>query len=320
MSGPLLGMCFPRELPAVLVRDIAERLDVGGADQLWLIEDCFYTAGISLAATALARTEQLSVGLGILPAVARNPAITAMELATLAELAPGRVLAGIGHGVQDWMAQIGASTPSPVTTLTEVLTAVRALLRGETVTVDGRHVHLSDVRLDQPPATVPPVLAGVRGPKSIAAAGACADGLVLAEFTGPSAVRAAREQAAAAGDFHIAVYSPLSIDTDRRTAREPMAELLAELLLDDPPTGLRAAPFFADLLGIAERDGAAGVLAMPDDWWTELTATGTPEDIAAHIEAMGAAGVDSLAFFPAPEAGTALRQVDLVVAEIIAHR
>ena len=56
---------------------------------------------------ALAVTERLAVGIGILPAVARNPAITAMELATLAGLAPGRVVAGIGHGVQEWMAQVG---------------------------------------------------------------------------------------------------------------------------------------------------------------------------------------------------------------------
>ena len=102
-----LGMCFPRELPAGLITTFAERLEAGGVDELWVIEDCFYTAGISLAATALARTERLTVGIGILPAVARTAAITAMEIATLAELAPGRVIAGIGHGVQDWMGQMG---------------------------------------------------------------------------------------------------------------------------------------------------------------------------------------------------------------------
>ena len=45
-----------------------------------------------------------------------------MDLATLANLAPGRLLAGIGHGVQDWMEQMGARTSSPVTTLDEVIT------------------------------------------------------------------------------------------------------------------------------------------------------------------------------------------------------
>jgi len=102
------GMCFDRSFPAGLVTEMARRLDEGGADQLWLIEDCFFTSGVSLAAAALSVTERLHVGLGILPAVARNPAVTAMEIATLCGLAPGRVLPGIGHGVQEWMAQMGA--------------------------------------------------------------------------------------------------------------------------------------------------------------------------------------------------------------------
>ena len=122
-------MCFDRSLPAAAVVEFAEGLEAGGVEQLWVIEDCFYTAGISLAATALARTDRLQVGLGILPAVARNAAVTAMEIATLAELAPGRLLAGIGHGVQDWMEQMGARTPSPLTTLDEVITTVRRLLQ-----------------------------------------------------------------------------------------------------------------------------------------------------------------------------------------------
>ena len=97
------------------------RAEAGGLDDLWVIEDCFYTAGISLAAAALTATEHLTVGIGILPAVARNPAITAMELATLAGLAPGRVIAGLGHGVQSWMAQMGVRPPSPLVALEEAL-------------------------------------------------------------------------------------------------------------------------------------------------------------------------------------------------------
>lgn len=148
---PNVGMCFDRSLPAPFVVEVAEGLEAAGVDQLWVIEDCFYTAGISLAATALARTETLTVGIGILPAVARNPAVTAMEIATLAQLAPGRLLAGIGHGVQEWMDQMGARTPSPLTTLEEAITIVRRLLHGETVTVEGSVFTMRDVALGAPP-------------------------------------------------------------------------------------------------------------------------------------------------------------------------
>ncbi len=143
--GLNVGMCFDRSLPAPFVVEVAEALEAAHVDQLWVIEDCFYTAGISLAATALARTELLTVGIGILPAVARNPAVTAMELATLANLAPGRLVAGIGHGVQEWMEQMGGRTSSPLTTLDEAITIVRRLLHGETVTFEGAEYTMRDV-------------------------------------------------------------------------------------------------------------------------------------------------------------------------------
>ncbi|MGH9260662.1 MAG: LLM class flavin-dependent oxidoreductase, partial [Acidimicrobiales bacterium] len=252
-----IGMCFHRTFPPSLVTDLAQGLEDGGADQLWIIEDCFFTAGVSLAAAALAVTERLRVGLGILPAVARNPAITAMEIATLSGLAPGRILPGIGHGVQDWMAQMGARTPSPLTTLEEVLVAVRRLLAGERVTMHGRHVHLDEVQLDQPPPSPPPVLAGVRGPKSLAMAGRAAGGLVLAEPASPSYVRLALSQAGHPANFHVAVFAVLDVEADRSSAYEHMAPWLAGLL-DAPTAGLLAVPFFDDLVALHRSGGLEG--------------------------------------------------------------
>lgn len=318
--SPQLGVCFPREFHPSLVIEWAERLELGGADQLWVIEDCFYTAGVSLAATALARTERLTVGIGIMPAVARNAAITAMEVATLERLAPGRVIAGIGHGVQDWMDQIGARPKSPVTALSEVIAAVRRLLAGETVTVDGRYVTLRDVRLDPPPDMPPPVLAGVRQPRSLAAAGQVADGVVLAELTGPTAVRQALAHANAAGQFDAVVYTSFTIDDDRRTARRGFAEFVVETIERGGTVGLRATPFYDELVALAERDGAEGVAKAPDDWWIELGAVGTPDDAAAHIDALATAGATSVAFFPPQFVDEARTQVGRLLADVVAHR
>ncbi len=307
------GMCFDRTFPPPLVVEMARRLEEGGADQLWIIEDCFFTGGISLAASALAVTERLQVGLGILPAVARNPAITAMEVATLCGLAPGRVLPGIGHGVQAWMGQMGARTPSPLTTLEEVITVVSRLLAGERVTFDGREVHLDDVALDQPPADPPPVLAGVRGPKSLALAGRVAGGVVLAEPAAPSYVRQALDQAGHPDPFHVAVFAPLCVTPRREDAHEIMAPWVAERL-DDPTPGLRALPFLDDLVGLHREHGIAGVRDMPADWWAEIGPIGTLDDAAAHLAALEAAGVHSVGLFPAPDVEIARSQVDDVLA------
>lgn len=289
-------MCFDRSLPAPFVVEVAERLEADGVDQLWVIEDCFYTAGVSLAATALARTERLTVGIGILPAVARNPAITAMEIATLANLAPGRLLAGIGHGVQDWMEQMGARTSSPVTTLDEVITVVRALLRGDTVTFDGREVTMHDVALDAPPSVVPPVLAGVRGPRSLALAGRVADGVVLAEGAGPTAVAAAIEQAGAAEGFRVSVFTALAIDEDAAAARRMMAPLVASML-DGSNPAVEAHPHAAEIHERFDARGVDGIADMPSNWWIELGAIGTFDDAVHHAEALVDAGADDVAFF-----------------------
>lgn len=162
-----------------------------------MIEDCFYTAGIAQAATALAVTERLRVGVGIMPAVAHNPAILAMEIATLALIHPGRFLPGIGLGVVGWMGQVGARPPSRLIALEETVGAVRALLAGETVDLAGRSVRLQGVRLDQPPVDVPPVAVGVRGPKSLVLAERIADGTILSEYSAPGYVAAARQHIAA---------------------------------------------------------------------------------------------------------------------------
>ncbi len=191
-----IGMCFDRAFPAGAMPEYARRVEAAGIEQLWVIEDCFYTAGVSLAATALAVTDSLTVGLGIMPAVARNPAITAMEIATLCNIAPGRFVPGIGHGLQNWMQQMGARTPSPLTTLDETITVIKRLLSGEEVTFEGREVTLDAVQLDQPPSVAPPIVAGVQQEKSLALAGRVADGVILVEGAGPTYVDWALEQAA----------------------------------------------------------------------------------------------------------------------------
>ena len=305
-------MCFDRSLPAAAVVEFAERLEAGGVDQLWVIEDCFYTAGISLAATALARTERLQVGIGILPAVARNAAVTAMEIATLAELAPGRLLAGIGHGVQDWMEQMGARTPSPLTTLDEVITTVRRLLHGETVTFDGREVTMRDVALIPAPAQVPPVLAGVRGPKSLALAGRIADGVVLGEGAGPAYVRQAIAQAGSPDSFRTSVFTGLCMIPNRKLTHHAMTPFVAGLLRQ-PEASIKAHPHFDEMIERFEAHGDAAIVDFPDDWWINIGAIGTMDDVMAHIAALAEAGTNDVCLFPGPTLELAREDLESVI-------
>ncbi|HZM83645.1 MAG TPA: LLM class flavin-dependent oxidoreductase [Candidatus Limnocylindrales bacterium] len=187
----VLGVVFRPQFPPERLRPVAEAADGAGLDELWLWEDCFLESGIASAAAALAWTSRLTVGIGVLPVPVRNVALTAMEVATLVRLFPGRLKIGVGHGVQDWMAQIGAKVCSPVTLLREHLTALRALLRGETVTTSGRYVSLDSVALDWPPTAAPAIYAGAIGPRTLRLSGEAADGTILVAGTTPDRLRAA---------------------------------------------------------------------------------------------------------------------------------
>ncbi len=310
MSAPLprLGMVFDREFPAGAITDYARSVEAAGLDELWIIEDCFYTAGISLAATALASTDELTVGLGVLPAVARNPAITAMEIATLCNIAPGRLIPGIGHGVQSWMHQMGARTSSPLATLDETITVVSRLLAGEEVTFDGRQLHLDAVRLDRPPTIVPPVLAGVQQEKSLALAGRVAGGVVLVEGAGPRYVEWSLDQAGRPRDFEVATFTMLSVADDRRTAYEPVVEFVAGLVRERRPA-FRVLPFADELFERVDRDGSDALLDMPADHWREIGAIGTADDARRHLEGLAAAGVTRANVFPGPSLEIAREQM-----------
>ncbi|HXV93384.1 MAG TPA: LLM class flavin-dependent oxidoreductase [Pseudonocardia sp.] len=187
-----LGTVFLPQLPPERLRDVAAAAEDAGLEELWLWEDCFLESGIASAAAVLAWTDRLRVGVGLLPVPLRNVALTAMEAATLHRLFPGRVQLGVGHGVQDWMGQVGARVESPVTLLREYLGALRALLRGEEVTTGGRYVHLDRVALDWPPNAPAPVLAGAIGPRSLTLCGELADGTIITGGTAPAQVREAR--------------------------------------------------------------------------------------------------------------------------------
>jgi alkanesulfonate monooxygenase SsuD/methylene tetrahydromethanopterin reductase-like flavin-dependent oxidoreductase (luciferase family) len=191
-----LGVVFLPQFAPERLRDVAQAADAAGLEELWLWEDCFRESGIAAGAAVLAWTRRLQVGIGLLPAPLRNVALTAMEVATLDRLFPGRLRLGVGHGVQEWMGQVGARVASPMTLLREYLAALRALLAGERVSTEGRYVRLTDVALDWPPPAPPSLLVGAVGPRTLRLSGELADGTILTAGTTPAAVRQACEHIA----------------------------------------------------------------------------------------------------------------------------
>jgi len=228
--APTLGVVFRPQQPPEELRAVVHACAEAGVCELWLWEDCFLEGGLTTATAALACSEKVRIGIGLLPVPLRNPALVAMELATVARLWPDRFTAAVGHGVQEWMAQVGEAVSSPLTLLREHTTAVRDLLAGETVTVDGRYIRLHDVALDRPPPTPPQLLVGGRGPKTVALAGEVSDGVLLDSLVDVDGVRRARalvDEARTAGGregrSHVTVYTEVD-----PTATGDLTALLTE--------------------------------------------------------------------------------------------
>ncbi|MEU7717844.1 LLM class flavin-dependent oxidoreductase [Streptomyces tibetensis] len=267
-----LGAVFRPQLAPERLRAVCDVAEGAGLDELWLWEDCFREGGISTVAAALAWTERVRVGVGLLPVPLRNVAVAAMEAASLHRMFPGRAILAVGHGVQDWMGQVGARVESPLTLLREHLLALRSLLGGERVTVDGRYVKLDDVALDWPP-TGPQsgVLAGATGPRSLRLSGEAADGTLLTAATNADGVRRARhlvEEGRAAAGRDAAGPHPLVVYLLTATGPDADARLHAELV-------------------------AEGLTSVPD-----LGVAGDAKAVAEAVERLVEAGADSVVLQP----------------------
>ncbi|NUP53966.1 MAG: LLM class flavin-dependent oxidoreductase [Catenulispora sp.] len=219
MTNTRLGIMYDRAWDPAGLPDFARAVEAAGADDLWVVEDLGWNGGLTAAAVALGATRRLRVGLGIAPAPYRNPALFAMEVATLARVFPGRFAPGLGHGVAGWLAQVGATPGSTMALLEETLNAVGALLRGETVSVHGREVTLDGVRLVHPPEVVPPLFAAAVRAKTLELSGRCAQGTVIAEGHGPEDLKAARahfERGGAGPGHDLAVFAFCHVGDDER--------------------------------------------------------------------------------------------------------
>ncbi len=299
-----LGVIFHPTFPPELLVDYAQRAEQAGFDELWLWEDSFWAGAYTSAATILARTEKIKVGIGLSPAPARNPLFVAMEITTLAVLYPGRFMPGFGHGVEGWMKQIGAYPQSPLKALGETVDAVRRLLQGENLTLLGDEIHLENLKMNLTPSVVPPIYVGGMRAKTLQLAGRVGDGTILTEMSSPAYVRWAKEQveigrqSGGQPENRIVVFSFARVSPDGASARKLVRQQVApRLTWTDAhlkPLGITdEAQALLQQYGV---EGAAGYI--PEAWLDELTVSGTPEQAADAITRLAEAGADSVILQP----------------------
>ncbi len=170
------------ESPALVAE--AERL---GYHRAWLYDSPAITSDVWMAlALAAERTSTIGLGPGVLVPSLRHPMTNAAAIATLAALAPGRVAVAVGSGFTGRYTL--GKRPLKWAVVEEYVTALRALLRGETVQWDGAQVRMlhTDGFVADHPVDVE-VLIGADGPKGTAVAERVGDGVFAAGVPNPAA-------------------------------------------------------------------------------------------------------------------------------------
>jgi probable F420-dependent oxidoreductase len=152
-----------------------------GYDDVWL-PDAGGTDALTLSAVVLGGTQRIRVGIAVVPAYTRTPAVLAATVATLADLAPGRFALGVGTSseamIEGWH---GMKLERPATRMRETVTLLKTMLAGEKTAFRGETLRSAGYRQPALAAKVPLLLAAL-GPRMIELAASVADGVILNLF------------------------------------------------------------------------------------------------------------------------------------------
>ena len=282
---------------------IAQYAESKGFHAIWQAESRLVREATVPMAAFLAVTERIKVGSGVVNNWTRNPALLASTFSTLDDLAPGRVILGIGAWWEPLASKVGVKRTKPLVAMRETIEAVRALLADQHVTYEGEFVHLDGVELDyvhqeRRPKDVP-IYIGATGMQMMELAGEIADGVVLNYLVSPiyndkamdHLERGARRAGRSATDLDRPQLVVCSLDEDRAAALDA-ARLLVTQYLGQQPHIMKASGVPESLLediskvltwpATAEEVEAASKF-VPDEVVQMITASGTAEECKAKV-------------------------------------
>ena len=279
--------------------ELARLAETLGYERCWVYDEGLAARDVYVTMTAIAMaTASLEIGPGITNPYTRHAGTTASAIASLDQLSGGRAFLGIGAGGSLTLDPLSIARDRPLTAVRETIEACRRLFAGDTVSVEGSHVRLSEASLVHARASTEIWLAG-RGPRMLELGGAACDG-VLVDFVYKPHLGSAMERIRAAGraagnEPRIAYSTMLVTDDDTMAAIKPH---LTYRLVDSRPEVREA-------IGLAEADAAriraalAGGLEaaaehVRDEWALPFVIAGTPEECSQELHGLAAEhGIDS---------------------------
>lgn len=289
-----------------------------GFEAVWQAESRLVRDAIVPMAAYAATTKRIKVGSGVINNWTRNAALTAATFLTLDDLAPNRIILGIGAWWDPLAKNVGINRTKPLLAMREHVTVVRDLLAMKNVTFHGEFVHVTGIELDivhgrREPRNVP-IYIGATGPKMIALAGEIADGVLLNYLVSPAYNVAALDQleqgARLSGRTVDDIDRPqlvvCSVDHDRKKALDGARKLVTQYLGQQPHI-MKASGVSQELLDeihqvltwpATEEQIERAMELVPDDVVQLITASGTPEEVRAKVREYVSAGCTCPVLYP----------------------
>ena len=273
---------------------------------------------------------RLQLGVCVTEPYSRHPALIAMAIASLAELAPGRMVLGLGAGGSGFPA-MGLLRERPVTALRDAVRIIRAMLAGESVDHQGRVISIHQGRLNfESPGQVP-IVFGTRGRLMLRLAGEVADGVMMAPYASARSLNRALamvdEGVLRAGmhskDVERIAWVDLCVAEDGAVAREAVKPGVVLPLWTSYPKfefleALGLPPVPARLMEVlAKRDYSlihTNASLAPDDYVRHTAVAGTLQEVTDQMVEIGRTGVDQITIKPVAPPGGRVEDVIRVFA------
>jgi 5,10-methylenetetrahydromethanopterin reductase len=275
-----------------------------GFDAVWQAESRLVRDAIVPMAAYAAVTEKIKIGSGVINNWTRNIGLLASTFLTLDDLAPDRMICGIGAWWDPLAENVGIDRRKPLTAMRETVEIMRRLLNMENVTFDGEFVQVKDIELDvvhgrKEPRNVP-IMIGATGPKMLQLAGEICEGVVMNYCVPVEYNKMALENieigAKKAGKTLDDIDRPqlvvCSVAEDHDQAFDYTRELLTQYLAQQPHIALASGvsnDVVAEIQSILgwpathEQIQAAKHL-VTDELIQRITASGTPEEARAKVD------------------------------------
>jgi len=277
-----------------------------GLDGVWYAEHICAHDAVVPATVYLRETQRLEVILMGLSTAGRHPGLTAMELASLAEIAPGRVRAAIGTGVPEMIAKLGRAIDKPVSSTVALHRALTTALAGGDLTGDYPGFRFAQYKLNPLSAPPPLDIMAVR-PRMVETAARYADGVCLSAGSSRAyladTVRRVEATLAEAGrpreSFRISAVVAAFITDDLPKARMQVAALLSTF--DAATTEYLAAgaiPAEALVKAMATGGLFEAAKVFTPEVVDAVAMVCPPEALAESLAAYAETGVDEIAVAP----------------------